>query len=89
MTPLIFCLKLKKEAESLPHAPYPGALGKKIHENISAEAWLAWLSHQTMLINEHRLSMLDVHARDFLRQEMEKFLFGTGSEKPPGYTPEK
>ena len=42
-----------------------------------------------MLINEHRLSMADVKARGFLLKEMEKFLFGSGSEKPTGYTPPK
>lgn len=71
--------------EGLERQPYPGELGKKIFEQISTEAWQMWLIHQTMLINEYRLSMLDPKAREFLAQEMEKFLFGTGSEKPSGY----
>ena len=88
MTDLINCLKLKKPAERLPHPPYPGELGKKIYDTISAEAWQLWLAHQTMLINEYRLSMIDPKAREFLRKEMENFLFGDGSQKPAGYTPE-
>lgn len=90
MTQEIFCLKLKKMATKLERPPYPGELGKKIAESISAEAWQLWLAHQTMLINEHRLSMLDPKARAFLAQEMENFLFGAGSSKPAGYVePEK
>lgn len=89
MTRLISCTKLKKQAEGLDQLPYPGELGKKIYDQISKEAWQMWLSHQTMLINEYRLSMLDPKAREFLKNEMEKFLFGGGSDIPPGFTPEE
>lgn len=84
---LIFCKKLKKEAEGLPSPPIPGELGKRIYNDISIEAWAQWKHHQTMLINEYRLSMLDAKARQYLLTEMEKFLFGEGSEKPAGYVP--
>ena len=87
MTRMIYCVKLAKEAEGFEQAPYPGALGQKIYDSISQEAWQSWLGHQTMLINEHRLSMLDPKARQFLVAEMEKFLFGGGSDKPAGYVP--
>ncbi len=87
MTQTIFCQKLKQDLQALDKAPYPGELGEKILANISKQAWQEWLSHQTMLINEHRLSMIDPKARQFLVEEMSKFLFGEGSEKPEGYTP--
>lgn len=86
MTRRIFCQKLGKEADALNYQPYPGELGKRIYNQISAQAWQVWLSHQTMLINEYRLNLIDQKVRRFLEQEMEKFLFGTGSEKPPGYS---
>lgn len=89
MTRLVDCAKLHKQAEGLGRAPYPGDMGKKIFDTISKEAWEMWLGHQTMLINEHRLSMLDPKAREFLATEMENFLFGAGSEKPMGYVPPK
>jgi Fe-S cluster biosynthesis and repair protein YggX len=38
-----------------------------------------------MLINEYRLSPLEAKSRQFLEQEMEKFFFGEGSEKPPDF----
>jgi Fe-S cluster biosynthesis and repair protein YggX len=85
MTHLIYCHKLGQEAEGLDEAPYPGDIGKRIYETISKQAWQQWLSHQTMLINEYRLSMLDPQARKFLENEMLKFLFGEGSETPPGF----
>ncbi len=85
MARTVMCARLGDEREGLAYAPYPGALGKRIYEHVSKEAWAQWLAHQTMLINENRLSPLDPAARKFLEGEMEKFLFGDGSERPSGY----
>jgi Fe-S cluster biosynthesis and repair protein YggX len=81
------CIKLGREAEGLDFPPYPGELGERIFEQVSKEAWQQWLAHQTMLINENRLTPVDPNARAFLQGEMEKFFFGEGSEKPEGYVP--
>lgn len=89
MKRMIYCAKLTKEAEGLAQQPIPGELGKKIYEQISKAAWQLWLNHQTMLINEYRLSMIDPKSRAFLMQEMQNFLFGGGSEKPAGYVPKE
>jgi Fe-S cluster biosynthesis and repair protein YggX len=83
----VFCVKLQKEAEGLEFKPYPGDLGQRIFENVSKEAWQLWLNHQTMLINEYRLTPVDPKARQFLEREMEKFFFGEGSDMPGGYVP--
>lgn len=83
----VHCQYLKREAPGLERVPYPGELGKRIYENISAEAWAAWVRHQTMLINEYRLSPIEPKARKFLVEEMEKFLFGGGSAAPAEYVP--
>ena len=88
MTRTVQCIKLNKEAEGLEFPPYPGELGKRIFENISQQAWQKWLAHQTMLINENRLSPINPEHRKFLEGEMEKFFFGGGSEVPEGYVPE-
>lgn len=82
------CVKLGKEAEGLEYPPYPGELGQRIFDNVSKQAWEAWLAHQTMLINENRITPIDPMARAFLEGEMEKFFFGEGSAKPAGYVPE-
>jgi Fe-S cluster biosynthesis and repair protein YggX len=82
------CILLNKEAEGLDYAPYPGPLGQRIYDNVSKEAWQRWLAHQTMLINEYRLTPMEPAARKFLETEMEKFFFGGGSEKPREFVPE-
>lgn len=85
MARTVNCVVLGTEAEGLDYAPYPGELGQRIYENVSKEGWQRWLKHQTMLINEYRLTPVDPKARKFLVAEMEKFFFGGGSEKPEGY----
>ncbi|MBC6414056.1 MAG: oxidative damage protection protein [Chromatiales bacterium] len=82
MTRKVHCSKLGKEAEGLDYVPYPGDLGQRIYDNISAQVWQQWVNHQTMLINEYRLTPVEPKARKFLEEEMEKFLFGEGSAKP-------
>jgi Fe-S cluster biosynthesis and repair protein YggX len=82
------CILLGREAEGLDYAPYPGPLGQRLYDNVSKEAWQRWLAHQTMLINENRLTPMEPQARKFLETEMEKFFFGGGSEKPKEFVPE-
>ncbi len=89
MQRIVFCSKLKKEAEGLNSPPYPGELGTRIYNEISKEGWQHWLKHQTLLINEHRLNMSDPKHRAFLAIEMEKFFFKDGSSTPLGFTPQK
>ncbi len=88
MSRTVHCQMFDEELPGLEFQTYPGALGKRIFENISAKAWQDWLNHQTMLINEHRLSPINPEHRKFLEAEMEKYFFGEGSEKPGGYLPE-
>ncbi len=88
MSRTVNCVILKKEAEGLDYAPYPGELGQRIYENVSKQGWQQWLAHQTMLINEYRLTPIEPEARQFLATEMEKFFFGGGSEKPKEYVPQ-
>jgi Fe-S cluster biosynthesis and repair protein YggX len=83
----VHCVLLKRDAEGLAKPPYPGELGQRIFDNVSKEAWARWLGHQTMLINEYRLTPIEPKARKFLEGEMEKFFFGAGSQAPEGYQP--
>jgi Fe-S cluster biosynthesis and repair protein YggX len=84
---MVHCVLLKRELSGLERPPYPGELGKRIFENVSKDAWAQWLKHQTMLINEYRLTPIEPKARKFLETEMEKFFFGPGSSAPEGYQP--
>jgi Fe-S cluster biosynthesis and repair protein YggX len=85
---MVNCVKLKKEAEGLDRPTYPGDLGKRVFENVSKEGWQLWVRHQTMLINEYRLSPVDPKARKFIEEQMEKFFFGDGAETPPDFKPQ-
>ena len=87
MARTVHCVKLGAETEGLERQPYPGELGKRVFDNVSKQAWQQWLNHQTMLINEYRLTPFEPKARKFLEEEMEKFFFAGGAQAPEGYKP--
>ncbi len=88
MSRMVQCVKLGREAEGLDRPTYPGDLGAKIYNNVSKEAWAGWLQHQTMLINEYRLTPIEPKARKFLEEEMEKYFFSDGeTTAPEGFVP--
>ena len=88
MARTVNCVLLHEELPGFDRPPYPGELGKRIYAEVSQQAWQIWLRHQTMLINEYRLSLIEPKARTFLEEEMRKFLFEGGAAKPGGYKPE-
>ena len=85
MSRMVQCVVLKAQAPGLDRPPYPGDLGRRIYNEVSKEGWQRWVAHQTMLINEYRLTTIEPKARKFLEEEMQKFLFGGGAAKPTGY----
>ncbi|MEZ5458206.1 MAG: oxidative damage protection protein [Steroidobacteraceae bacterium] len=87
MSRTVNCVVLKREAPGLDRLVYPGELGQRIWREVSKEGWQRWVEHQTMLINENRLTPIDPKHRKFLEGEMEKFLFGAGAAKPEGFVP--
>ena len=87
MSRTVLCRKYKEELEGLDRPPYPGPRGQAIYETVSKKAWKEWTDHQTMIINEKHLSMMDPSTREFLQSEMEKFMDGGDYEKAEGYVP--
>jgi Fe-S cluster biosynthesis and repair protein YggX len=87
MSRTIQCIKLGTEAEGLDLPPYPGELGKRIYESVSKQAWADWIKQQTMLVNENRLNLADLRAREYLKRQMEKHFFGDGADAVQGYVP--
>jgi len=87
MSRTVFCKKYQKEMEGLDAPPYPGPKGQEIYENISKQAWQEWQNHQTMIINERQLNMMDADARKFLNEQMEKFFAGEEFAQAEGYVP--
>ena len=85
MTRTVVCRKHKTELEGLDAPPYPGPKGQAIYETISKQAWQEWLAHQTMIINEKSLNMMDAEARKYLSEQMEKFMDGEDYDRAEGF----
>ena len=87
MTRMVMCRKYKQELPGLDRPPYPGPKGQEVFNEVSRKAWDEWQKHQTMLINERRLNMMDPEDRRFIQQEMDKFLAGEEYAQAEGYVP--
>jgi Fe-S cluster biosynthesis and repair protein YggX len=87
MTRIVFCRKYQQELEGLDLPPYPGGKGQDIYNNISKKAWQEWMAHQTMLINEKHLNMMDMGTRVYLTEQMTQFLSGAAYDQADGYVP--
>lgn len=87
MARTVNCRKYQREMEGLERPPFPGPRGQKIFEEVSKQAWQEWIAHQTLLINERRLNMMDSTARAFLQEEMDKFLSNQDYAQAEGYVP--
>jgi Fe-S cluster biosynthesis and repair protein YggX len=63
-------------------------LRKRMHENVSLEAWQHFKNHLTMVINEYRLDPASDEADPIIRDQMLGFFFAEGEAAlPPGYVP--
>lgn len=87
MTRTVFCRKYQQELEGLAQPPFPGPKGQDVFEHVSQKAWGEWLKHQTMLINEKHLNMMEKETRQYLMEQMEKFLSGSEYDQAEGYVP--
>lgn len=87
MTRTVNCRKYNQELPGLERPPFPGQKGEDIYNNISRQAWDDWQKHQTMLINERRLNMMNAEDRKFLQAEMDKFFAGEEYAQAEGYVP--
>ncbi len=81
----VFCKKYQQTLEGLEKPPYPGAKGLDIFEHVSKKAWQEWLAHQTMIINENQLNLMEPATKLFLDEQLQKYLAGDDYERPKGY----
>ena len=72
---IVKCAKYGKELRGLAEPPFPGALGQRIYESVSQQAWNEWQERSVEIMKAQSLSMGDPQARKLLMREMEKFLF--------------
>ena len=84
----INCIKYGENQQGIDYIPYPGDLGKKIHQQVSQKFWQEWLGYQVMYINENRLSPINPSHRKKIETQMQKFLFEDDVEQIEGYTPQ-
>jgi Fe-S cluster biosynthesis and repair protein YggX len=85
----VFCVKFQKELPGLDAPPWPGALGQRIFEHVSAQAWKLWEERMKMILNEYRLMPWQKEAQELVARHMEDFFFGEGAALPPNYVPQQ
>jgi Fe-S cluster biosynthesis and repair protein YggX len=88
MARTVFCAKLKQELPALEETPWPGELGKRIHDTVSAQAWKMWEERMKMILNEYRLMPWQKEAQALVAKQMEDFFFGQNDALPPEYKPQ-
>ncbi len=88
MARMVMCAKLARELPGLNRPPYGGALGQRVFENISQQAWQMWQQQSTLLINHYGLNLRDPAAQKFLMEQLEEFFFGDGAQVPADWVPE-
>ncbi len=84
---IVFCRRFKENLEGLEKAPFPGPKGQDVFENVSKKAWLGWLEHQTRIINEQELNMMDMTSRKYLQEQMAKYFAGEAVDQADGFVP--
>ena len=89
MPRMVMCAKLGRELPAMPFKPFTDALGQRIYESISMEAWQQWIEHSKRIVNEYRLDLTQKRAHEELKKQCEAFLFGDGGTAPAEYVPEK
>ena len=82
---IVHCVKLQRDLPALDAPPWPGPLGQRIFEHVSAEAWEMWEERMKMILNEYRLLPFQKEAQQLVAKQMEEFFFGDSSALPPGY----
>ena len=85
----VFCVKFQKQLPGLDAPPWPGEIGQRIFENVSAQAWKLWEERQKMILNEYRVMPWQKEGQELIRTQLEEFFFGTGAALPPGYVPQQ
>jgi Fe-S cluster biosynthesis and repair protein YggX len=86
----VFCVKFQRELPGLEAPPWPGELGQRVYDNVSAEAWRQWEERMKMILNEYRLMPWQKEAQQIVTKQMEEFFFGeAAAAPPPGFVPQQ
>ncbi len=74
----IRCSRCGEQRQQIQASPFRDELGERIHQSICRVCWDEWLQRQMQLINHYALDVRTPEARDFLRRNVEAFLFAVG-----------
>jgi Fe-S cluster biosynthesis and repair protein YggX len=85
----VHCVKLQRQLPGLDTPPWPGELGQRVFEKVSADGWRQWEDRMKMILNEYRLMPFQKEAQELVARHMEEFFFGESAALPPGYLPEQ
>ncbi|MEJ7599036.1 MAG: oxidative damage protection protein [Kofleriaceae bacterium] len=85
MARTVKCAKLQRDLPAMPYKPFNDALGERIYNEISMDAWKLWIEHSKMVVNEYRLDLTQPDAHKQLKEQCESFLFGEGAALPPDF----
>jgi Fe-S cluster biosynthesis and repair protein YggX len=85
----VFCRKYQKDMDGLLALPMPGNKGQELYNTVSRQAWQEWLQHQTTLINEKHLNLMNTEHRQYLMAQLDKFLDNESVDKADGFVPQK
>ena len=84
----VLCVKFQKEMPGLDSPPWPGEVGQRVFDSVSAQAWKLWEDRQKMILNEYRVMPWQKEGQEVILKHMEDFFFGEGSALPPDYVPQ-
>jgi Fe-S cluster biosynthesis and repair protein YggX len=84
---MVNCAKLRRELPAMPYKPFRNALGERLYNEVSLEAWKMWIEHSKMIVNEYRLDLTSPDAHRVLMEQCEQFFFGEGAALPPDFVP--
>ena len=57
---------MPRSAGGAASPPWPGELGQRVFENVSAEAWKLWEERMKMILNEYRLMPFQKEAQELV-----------------------
>jgi Fe-S cluster biosynthesis and repair protein YggX len=87
MSRMVHCVKFGKELPGLDSPPWPGELGERIFNHVSAEAWKLLEERMKMILNEYRLLPFQKEAQELMARQMTELFFGQESALPADYVP--
>lgn len=85
---IVRCKKLGKDLPGLARPPYKNALGQRIYDEISQEAWKQWLADSVRFINTYRVDLATPEGQTFMfKQCAVYFGYEDGDLAPTAYVP--